>query len=112
MKEKNMQTGTVEFWLNDRGFGFIKPHDGSEDVFVHISAVMRAGLLRLEKGQRVGFDAEPDRKRPDRVRARNLKLIDDGANEKAALLASATLNRQAETRCERDTGGNDRALSS
>jgi CspA family cold shock protein len=79
-----MTTGTVIFYMSDRGFGFIQPDDGSHDVFVHISAVQHAGVAALEKGQRVSFDIEADRKRPDRVRARNLKLIDDGANEKAA----------------------------
>jgi CspA family cold shock protein len=71
-------TGTVIFFMKDRGFGFVKPDDGSGDTFVHISAVQRAGLNCLEPGQRLAFDIEADRKQPDRVRARNLKLIGTG----------------------------------
>jgi cold shock protein len=53
-------SGTVKFFNNDKGFGFIKPDDGSRDVFVHISAVTNSGLGQLTEGQRVSFDVEPD----------------------------------------------------
>ncbi len=53
-------SGTVKFFNNDKGFGFIKPDDGSRDVFVHISAVTSSGLGQLAEGQRVSFDVEPD----------------------------------------------------
>jgi CspA family cold shock protein len=56
------QTGTVKFFNGERGYGFIKPDDGGRDVFVHITAVERAGLKALSEGQRISFDVEPDKK--------------------------------------------------
>ena len=57
-----MSTGTVK-WFNDtKGFGFIQPDDGSKDVFVHISAVERAGMRALGEGQRVSYEVEADRR--------------------------------------------------
>ena len=55
-------TGTVKFFNSERGYGFIKPDDGGRDVFVHITAVERAGLKSLNEGQRISFDVEPDKK--------------------------------------------------
>jgi CspA family cold shock protein len=55
-------TGTVKFFNGERGYGFIKPDDGGRDVFVHITAVERAGLKSLIEGQRISFDVEPDKK--------------------------------------------------
>ena len=55
-------TGTVKFFNAERGYGFIKPDDGGRDVFVHITAVERAGLKSLTEGQRISFDVEPDKK--------------------------------------------------
>jgi CspA family cold shock protein len=55
-------TGTVKFFNAERGYGFIKPDDGGRDVFVHITAVERAGLKSLTEGQRLSFDVEPDKK--------------------------------------------------
>jgi CspA family cold shock protein len=55
-------TGTVKFFNADRGYGFIKPDDGGRDVFVHITAVERAGLKDLTEGQRITFEVEPDKK--------------------------------------------------
>src|SRR5690242_19004431 len=54
--------GTVKFFNAERGYGFIKPDDGGRDVFVHITAVERAGLKSLNEGQRVSFEVEPDKK--------------------------------------------------
>ena len=56
-----MATGTVKFFNTDKGFGFIKPDDGSKDIFVHISAVQRSGLDTLNENDRVEFETEPDR---------------------------------------------------
>jgi cold shock protein len=56
------QGGTVKFFNTERGYGFIKPDDGGRDVFVHITAVERAGLKSLNEGQRINFDVEPDKK--------------------------------------------------
>ena len=55
-------TGTVKFFNGERGYGFIKPDDGGRDVFVHITAVERAGLKDLAEGQRITFEVEPDKK--------------------------------------------------
>src|SRR3954452_16676455 len=55
-------SGTVKFFNSERGYGFIKADDGGRDVFVHITAVERAGLKSLNEGQRISFDVEPDKK--------------------------------------------------
>jgi cold shock protein len=57
-----MSTGTVKWFNSQKGFGFIQPEDGSKDVFVHISAVERAGMRALNEGQKVSFDVVADRK--------------------------------------------------
>ena len=57
-----MNNGTVKWFNGQKGFGFIQPDDGSKDVFVHISAVERAGLNTLSEGQKVAFDLVADRK--------------------------------------------------
>ncbi len=56
-----MATGTVKFFSVQKGFGFIQPDDGSRDVFVHISAVERAGLGTLVQGQQVSYDVVTER---------------------------------------------------
>jgi cold shock protein len=56
------QEGTVKFFKTDKGYGFIKPDDGQADIFVHITAVERAGLKSLSQGQRLSFEVEPDKK--------------------------------------------------
>jgi cold shock protein len=53
-----MSIGTVKWYNAQKGYGFIQPDDGSKDVFVHISAVERAGLGTLSEGQKVSFDLE------------------------------------------------------
>ncbi|MBB1250507.1 MULTISPECIES: cold-shock protein [unclassified Rhizobium] len=57
-----MTTGTVKWFNATKGFGFIQPDDGSQDVFVHISAVERAGLGSIVEGQKLSFELERDRK--------------------------------------------------
>jgi CspA family cold shock protein len=57
-----MNTGTVKWFNNQKGYGFIQPESGSKDVFVHISAVERAGMSTLNEGQKVSFDIVADRK--------------------------------------------------
>ena len=56
-----MPTGTVKFFNTQKGFGFIQPSDGGKDVFVHISAVERAGMRTLAEGQKVSFDIVTER---------------------------------------------------
>lgn len=57
-----MITGTVKFFNNDKGFGFIAPETGGDDAFVHISAVERAGMATLDKDQRISYELETDRR--------------------------------------------------
>ena len=57
-----MITGTVKFYDDQKGFGFIQPDDGSKDVFVHATALERAGLRGLVQGQKVTFDTAEDRR--------------------------------------------------
>ncbi len=68
-----MITGTVKFYNGTKGFGFIQPVDGSADVFVHVSALERAGLDNLQEGQKLQFDLQPDQK--GRHSAANLQLV-------------------------------------
>ena len=65
-----MAIGTVKFFNTAKGFGFIRPENGDKDVFVHISAVERAGLGTLKEGQRVSYEVVTDRGKPA---AANLK---------------------------------------
>ena len=57
-----MATGTVKWFNSQKGFGFIQPDDGGKDVFVHISAVERAGMHGLKEGQKVSYEVIADRK--------------------------------------------------
>ena len=57
-----MQIGAVKWFNAQKGFGFIQPDDGGDDVFVHISAVERSGLGALSEGQKVGFELELDQR--------------------------------------------------
>ncbi len=68
-----MTTGTVKWFNGQKGFGFIQPNDGGNDVFVHISAVERAGLSGLAEGQKVTYEAKTDQMR-GKVSAENLSL--------------------------------------
>jgi CspA family cold shock protein len=67
-----MTTGTVKWFNAQKGFGFIQPEDGSKDVFVHISAVERAGLQNLNEGQKISYELVADR-RSGKMSADNLK---------------------------------------
>ena len=69
-----MTTGTVKWFNGQKGFGFIQPSDGGTDVFVHISAVERAGLTGLAEGQKVSFEAKTDKMR-GKTSAENLSLV-------------------------------------
>jgi CspA family cold shock protein len=67
-----METGTVKWFNAGKGFGFIQPQDNSKDVFVHITAVQRAGLETLIEGQQVSFDVVSER---GKNAAANLKAL-------------------------------------
>lgn len=69
-----MPTGTVKWFNPVKGFGFIVPDDGSNDAFVHISAVERAGLTALTEGQKIEFELQPGRN--GRMAAANLQIIE------------------------------------
>jgi cold shock protein len=68
-----MNSGTVKFYNGTKGFGFIQPTDGSRDIFVHATALERAGISHLAEGQKVEFDLEQDQK--GRSSAANLRLL-------------------------------------
>ena len=68
-----MATGTVKWFNATKGFGFIQPDDGSKDVFVHISAVERAGLSNLAEGQKVSYEIKAD-SRSGKSSAENLRV--------------------------------------
>jgi cold shock protein len=68
-----MATGTVKWFNGQKGFGFIQPDDGGSDVFVHISAVERAGLSSLAEGQKVSYEVKVDPRR-GKSNAENLRV--------------------------------------
>ncbi len=68
-----MAIGTVKWFNAQKGFGFIQPESGGKDVFVHISAVERAGIASLNEGQKVSFDLEQGQQ--GKTSATNLKLV-------------------------------------
>ena len=69
-----MPTGTVKWFNQTKGYGFIQPDDGSNDVFVHVSAVERSGLSTLSEGRKVSFELVPGRN--GKVSAEQLALAD------------------------------------
>jgi CspA family cold shock protein len=69
-----MPVGTVKFFNDSKGYGFISPDDGGTDAFVHITAVERAGLRTLQQNQRVSFDLEDDQR--GKTKAVNIQTVD------------------------------------
>ena len=69
-----MAQGTVKWFNSQKGFGFIQPDDGGKDVFVHVSAIERAGMHGLNEGQKVSFDVVSDRM-TGKSSAENLRAI-------------------------------------
>jgi len=77
-----MAIGTVKFFNNDRGYGFITNEAGGKDAFVHISAVERSGMQTLRQDQRVAYDLQQDNR--GKMAAVNLKSADDAASSEPA----------------------------
>jgi CspA family cold shock protein len=77
-----MTTGTVKFFNEHKGYGFIAPDGGGNDAFVHISAVVRSGMRSLRQDQRVSYDLQQDNR--GKMSAVNLKSADDAAADQAA----------------------------
>ena len=73
-RDIKMAKGTVKWFNSTKGFGFIEPEDGSNDAFVHISAVERAGLSTLREGQKVSYELQPGRN--GKSSAENLVALD------------------------------------
>ena len=69
-----MSTGTVKWFNAQKGFGFIQPDDGGKDVFVHATALERAGLRGLAEGQKVAFDTQEDR-RTGKIAVGNIQTV-------------------------------------
>ena len=70
-----MYTGTVKWFNETKGFGFISNDDGSGDVFVHFSAIQADGYKTLAEGQKVTFETEPDPKNSSKLRAKNVNVV-------------------------------------
>jgi CspA family cold shock protein len=69
-----MNTGTVKFYNGQKGFGFIQPDDGGKDVFVHATALERAGLRGLSEGQKVAYDTQQDH-RSGKIAVGNIQVV-------------------------------------
>ena len=69
-----MHTGTVKWFNEQKGFGFVSDDDGSGDVFVHFSAIQMDGFKTLSEGQKVTFDTEADPRDPGKLRAVNVNI--------------------------------------
>jgi len=86
----NMPTGTVKFFNEDKGYGFISSDEGGPDAFVHITAVERAGMRTLRENQRVAYDLEEDRR--GKMAAANLRSADEPAADETASAEAAEEN--------------------
>ena len=82
-----MTTGTVKFFNENKGYGFIQPDDGGQDAFVHVSAVERAGMRSLRQDQRLSYDLEQDNR--GKMSAVNLKSADEASQPEAAVVEPA-----------------------
>ncbi len=98
-----MTTGTVKWFNPAKGFGFIEPEDGSNDAFVHISAVERAGLTTLNEGQKISYELQPGQN--GKSSAENLKEVSDtdDAGDEASDDASDDAGDDADAESAEDT---------
>ena len=72
-----MASGTVKWFNNDKGYGFIENGEGGDDIFVHFSAIQIEGFKTLKEGQKVTFDIEDDPKNVNKKRAANVQIVAD-----------------------------------
>lgn len=72
-----MSTGTVKWFNNGKGYGFIENEEGGEDIFVHFSSIQIDGFKTLKEGQKVSFDIEDDPKNEDKKRAANVQIVEE-----------------------------------
>ena len=72
-----MANGTVKWFNNGKGYGFIENEEGGEDIFVHFSSIQIEGFKTLKEGQKVTFDVEDDPKNEDKKRAANVQVVED-----------------------------------
>ena len=77
-----MPIGTVKFFNEGKGYGFIAPDGGGQDAFVHITAVERAGMRTLRENQRVSYDLQQDNR--GKMKAENIQAADDAAPDASA----------------------------
>jgi CspA family cold shock protein len=89
-----MPTGTVKFFNEQKGFGFIQPDDGGNDAFVHITAVERAGFRSLRENQRVHYELQEDRR--GKMAATDLRSADEAEGNAPAEATAASDGAQAE----------------
>jgi CspA family cold shock protein len=89
-----MPTGTVKFFNQDKGYGFIAPEGGGNDAFVHISAVERSGMGTLRENQRVSYDLEQDRR--GKMAACNLRDASDAGSPSEADEPQTANDQEAE----------------
>ena len=89
-----MTTGTVKFFNESKGYGFIAPDGGGNDAFVHMTAVERAGMRSLRENQRVSYDLEQDRR--GKMSAVNLKSAEEATQPEASQAQPSTDELQSE----------------
>ena len=89
-----MTTGTVKFFNDAKGYGFIAPEGGGNDAFVHISAVEQSGMRTLRENQRVSYDLQEDRR--GKMAAVNLKAAEDSTSSESASDEQAANDTAAE----------------
>jgi CspA family cold shock protein len=89
-----MPTGTVKFFNENKGYGFIAPDGGGNDAFVHITAVERSGMRTLRENQRVSYELEQDRR--GKMAATNLQAAEESTQSQPTDQAESAADEQAE----------------